>query len=110
MQEWDNLNQWLDDPNILQSRKIFPVIKYSKLWFEWGVLSKQYKYTDNAAATNIAGFIFTERFDQNGTVQGMCPCPAECEYDEYQARLSTGYFPAKNYETVLNKLGITDVR
>ncbi|XP_052695077.1 acid-sensing ion channel 4-B-like [Crassostrea angulata] len=52
----------------------------------------------------------SERFDQNGTVQGMCPCLTECEYNEYQARLSTGYFPAKNYETIFNELGLTNIR
>ncbi|XP_052695101.1 acid-sensing ion channel 2-like [Crassostrea angulata] len=52
----------------------------------------------------------SERFDQNGTVQGMCPCPTECEYNEYQARLSTGYFPAKNYDFIFNELGITNIR
>ncbi|XP_065940147.1 acid-sensing ion channel 4-like isoform X3 [Magallana gigas] len=52
----------------------------------------------------------SERFDQNGTVQGMCPCPTECEYNEYQARVSTGYFPAKNYDFIFNELGITNIR
>lgn len=75
MQERDNLNQWLDDPNILQSRKIFPVIKYSKLWFEWGVLSKQYKYTDNAAATNIAGFYFYRALWPERNCPGDVPLP-----------------------------------
>ncbi|XP_065941363.1 acid-sensing ion channel 4-A-like [Magallana gigas] len=51
-----------------------------------------------------------ERFDQNGSAQEQCICPTECEYDEYQAGLSTGYFPAKNYQTVLNEMGITDIR
>lgn len=52
----------------------------------------------------------SERFDQNGSAQEQCICPTECEYDEYQARLSTGYFPAKNYQTVLNEMGYTDIR
>nr|XP_034322243.1 acid-sensing ion channel 4-like isoform X1 [Crassostrea gigas] len=52
----------------------------------------------------------SERFDQNGTAQGQCLCPTECEYDEYQAQLSTGSFPAKNYQAVLNQMGIKNIR
>ncbi|XP_061190267.1 acid-sensing ion channel 4-A-like [Saccostrea echinata] len=52
----------------------------------------------------------SEKFDKNSTAQHLCTCPIECEYSEYYARLSTGYFPAMNYQLVLSQMGFTNFR
>lgn len=88
--------------NLIEKKKFYFVLKLVEAdEMDFHLLKKN-------AITTI--FFSSERFDQNGTAQGQCLCPTECEYDEYQARLSTGYFPAKNYQAVLNKLGMTNIR
>jgi hypothetical protein len=34
----------------------------------------------------------------------------ECQYSDYNARVSTGYFPAINYQAVLAQMGYINLR
>ncbi|XP_065941369.1 acid-sensing ion channel 4-like [Magallana gigas] len=78
------------------------ILPFKPLWGGFACKRQQHAFTTILFSS--------ERCDQNGTAQGQCLCPTECEYDEYQARLSTGSFPAKNYQAVLNQMGIKNIR